>query len=144
MTYLLINRIAKNQHYDTEGLIDIFRQYGDHLYSKGDHIGAIEQYIKTIGKLEPSYVIRKFLDSQHIDYLTTYLQALHKQGEATEDHTTLLLNCYTKLNHTDKLKEFIMVNNLLLLLLISNSIIINKILFFFKLNNLCFSHRKKW
>lgn len=101
-------RIAKSQHYDAEGLVDIFRQYGDHLYSKGDHNGAIEQYIRTIGKLEPSYIIRKFLDSQHIDNLTTYLQALHKQGEATEDHTTLLLNCYTKLNHTEKLKSFIM------------------------------------
>ncbi|XP_054007633.1 vacuolar protein sorting-associated protein 11 homolog isoform X2 [Hylaeus anthracinus] len=104
-------RIAKNQQYDAESLIDIFRQYGDHLYLKGDHNGAIEQYIKTIGKLEPSYVIRKFLDSQHIDYLTTYLQALHKNGQATEDHTTLLLNCYTKLNHTDKLKEFIMTKD---------------------------------
>ncbi|XP_011503306.1 PREDICTED: vacuolar protein sorting-associated protein 11 homolog [Ceratosolen solmsi marchali] len=104
-------RIAKNHHYDIEGLVDIFRQYGDHLYSKGDHNGAIEQYIKTIGKLEPSYIIRKFLDSQHIDYLTTYLQALHKQSQATEDHTTLLLNCYTKLNHTDKLKEFIMTKD---------------------------------
>lgn len=105
------NRIAKSQQYDAEGLVDIFRQYGDHLYSKGDHNGAIEQYIKTIGKLEPSYVIRKFLDSQHIDNLTTYLQALHKQGQASGDHTTLLLNCYTKLNHTEKLKEFIMTKD---------------------------------
>ncbi|XP_046814687.1 vacuolar protein sorting-associated protein 11 homolog [Vespa crabro] len=104
-------RIAKSQQYDAEGLVDIFRQYGDHLYSKSDHNGAIEQYIKTIGKLEPSYVIRKFLDSQHIDNLKTYLQALHKNGQATEDHTTLLLNCYTKLNHTDKLKEFIMTKD---------------------------------
>lgn len=55
-------------------------------------------------------MIRKFLDSQHIDNLTTYLQALHKNVQATEDHTTLLLNCYTKLNHTDKLKVFIMVS----------------------------------
>ncbi|XP_078033958.1 vacuolar protein sorting 11 isoform X1 [Augochlora pura] len=104
-------RIAKNHQYDAESLIDIYRQYGDHLYSKGDHNGAIEQYIKTIGKLEPSYVIKKFLDSQHIDNLTTYLQALHKNGQATEDHTTLLLNCYTKLNQTDKLKEFIMTKD---------------------------------
>lgn len=104
-------RIAKSQQYDAEGLVDIFRQYGDHLYTKGDHNGAIDQYIRTIGKLEPSYVIRKFLDSQHIDNLTTYLQALHRQGNATEDHTTLLLNCYTKLNHTDKLKEFIMTKD---------------------------------
>ena len=29
------------------------------VYSKGDHDGAISQYIRTIGHLEPSYVIRK-------------------------------------------------------------------------------------
>lgn len=28
-------------------------------FRKGDHDGAIQQYIKTIGKLEASYVIRK-------------------------------------------------------------------------------------
>ena len=50
------------------------RQYGDHLYSKRDYEGAIVQYIKTIGRLEPSYVIRKFLDAQRIHNLTAYLQ----------------------------------------------------------------------
>lgn len=59
INFTLHFRIAKSQQYDSEGLIDIFRQYGDHLYTKGDHNAAIEQYIKTIGKLEPSYVIRK-------------------------------------------------------------------------------------
>uniref|UniRef100_T1ISE0 Vacuolar protein sorting-associated protein 11 homolog n=1 Tax=Strigamia maritima TaxID=126957 RepID=T1ISE0_STRMM len=105
--YALAIELAKSQQYDEDGVVDIFRQYGDHLYSKGDHDGAIEQYIKTIGKLEASYVIRKFLDAQRIHNLTAYLQALHKQGLATEDHTTLLLNCYTKLKDTDKLNEFI-------------------------------------
>lgn len=108
-------RIAKSQQYDSDGLVDIFKQYGDHMYAKGDHAGAIEQYVKTIGKLEPSYVIRKFLDSQHIEKLTMYLQALHKQGHASEDHTTLLLNCYTKLNNTmgqsDSLREFILMKD---------------------------------
>ncbi len=51
--------LAQSQQYDQDGVIDIFRQYGDHLYSKGDHDGAINEYIKTIGKLEASYVIRK-------------------------------------------------------------------------------------
>ena len=58
---LFISSLAKSQQYDQEGLIDIFTQYGDHLYSKGDHDGAIDQYIKTIGKLEASYVIRKVI-----------------------------------------------------------------------------------
>lgn len=51
----------------------------------------------------------KFLDSQYIDSLTTYLHALHKSGSANKDHTTLLFNCYSKLNSLDKLQEFIVV-----------------------------------
>lgn len=72
--YDIAVRIAKSSEYDTEGLADIFKQYGDHLYSKGDFAGAVEQYSKTISFLEPSYVIRRFLDSRHINYLTDYLQ----------------------------------------------------------------------
>lgn len=65
----------------------------------------------TIGKLEPSYVIRKFLDAQRIHNLTAYLQALHRQSLANADHTTLLLNCYTKLKDSSKLEEFIKVEH---------------------------------
>lgn len=65
----------------------------------------------TIGKLEPSYVIRKFLDAQRIHNLTAYLQALHRQSLANADHTTLLLNCYTKLKDSSKLEEFIKVTD---------------------------------
>ncbi|WAR00818.1 VPS11-like protein [Mya arenaria] len=108
--YTLAISLAKSQQYDQDGLIDIFTQYGDHLYDKGDHDGAIDQYIKTIGKLEASYVIRKFLDAQRIHNLTKYLQALHTAKMATEEHTTLLLNCYTKLKDVSKLDEFIMAN----------------------------------
>ncbi|KAL4227956.1 Vacuolar protein sorting-associated protein 11 [Mactra antiquata] len=100
--------LAKSQQYHDDGLVDIYTQYGDHLYRKGNHDGAINQYIKTIGKLEASYVIRKFLDAQRIHNLTKYLQALHKAQLATEEHTTLLLNCYTKLKDDSKLDEFIM------------------------------------
>lgn len=71
--YDIAVRIAKSSHHDKEGLADIFRQYGDHLYSKGDFVGAVEQYTRTIEFLEPSYVIRRFLDSRHINYLTEYL-----------------------------------------------------------------------
>lgn len=67
-------KIAKNNQYDAEGFADIFKQYGDHLYTKGNFGGAVDQYIKTIGYLEPSYVIRRFLDSRHTQYLTDYLE----------------------------------------------------------------------
>lgn len=100
-------KIAKNNQYDAEGLSDIFKQYGDHLYGKANFGGAVEQYIKTIGYLEPSYVIRRFLDSRHTQYLTEYLQSIHTEGKATTDHTTLLLNCFTRLDRTSELKVFL-------------------------------------
>lgn len=103
--------LAKSQQYDEDALAEIFKQYGDHLYKKGDHDGAIAQYIHTIGRLEASFVIRKFLDAQRIHNLTAYLQSLHKAGLANEDHTTLLLNCYAKLKDTTKLDEFIKSND---------------------------------
>ncbi|XP_060804733.1 vacuolar protein sorting-associated protein 11 homolog [Amyelois transitella] len=103
-------RIASSQHYDVEGFTEINKQYGDHLYSKGDLKSAIEQYIKTIGRLETSYVIRKYLEARDLEPLVLYLEELHKKGYATEDHTTLLLTCYVKIDQHDqqgKLKEFI-------------------------------------
>lgn len=96
-----------------EELSDIYRKYGDFLYSKGDYESAMTQYLNTIGFLEPSYVIRKFLDAQRLKSLTTYLQELHTQGQglANPDHTTLLLNCYTKLKDVTRLDKFIKTNS---------------------------------
>ena len=89
-------------------MADIYQRYGDHLYNKGDFEGAMAQYVKTIGHTQPSFVIRKFLDAQRITNLTTYLQELHARGMASSDHTTLLLNCYTKLKDVASLDKFIM------------------------------------
>ena len=105
--YQLAINLASSQQYDYNSIVDIYRKYGDHLYGKGDYNGAVSQYVKTIGGLEPSYVIRKFLDAQQIHNLTSYLQALHEKNKANADHTTLLLNCYTKLKDVKKLDEFI-------------------------------------
>eukprot|EP01083_Nonionella_stella_P075667 205784_1 len=99
--------LASSQKCDASYITDIYLRYGDYLYQKGDFNGAIDQYIETIGLIEPSFVIRKFLDAQRIHNLTRYLQALHEKKCATADHTTLLLNCYTKLKSVDKLDEFI-------------------------------------
>ncbi|KAF9191262.1 hypothetical protein BGZ49_003569 [Haplosporangium sp. Z 27] len=105
--YLLAINLAHNQKYDNASISEIIKKYGDHLYNKGDYDGAMGQYIRTIGRLEPSYIIRKFLDAQRIYNLTSYLQELHSSGLANADHTTLLLNCYTKLKDVKRLDEFI-------------------------------------
>jgi 3-oxoacyl-(acyl-carrier-protein) synthase len=39
--------------------------------------------------------------------LTRYLEQLHACGLGTADHTTLLLNCYTKLKDVEKLDAFL-------------------------------------
>ena len=44
--FVMAINLAKSQHLDSDGLSEIFRQYGDHLYVKGDHDGAIQQYIR--------------------------------------------------------------------------------------------------
>ncbi|KAI8621771.1 hypothetical protein BC830DRAFT_1092875 [Chytriomyces sp. MP71] len=94
-------------------LIEIHKRYADHLYGRGDYDGAMTQYLYTLGELEPSYVIRKYLDAQRIHLLVQFLQALHLQPQgggallATRDHTTLLINCYTKLQAAHRLDEFL-------------------------------------
>lgn len=40
-------------------------------------------------------------------------QCLHERGEANADHTTLLLNCYTKLKAIDELDKFVAVSNIM-------------------------------
>ncbi|GJN87743.1 hypothetical protein Rhopal_000698-T1 [Rhodotorula paludigena] len=86
---------------------DIYRRHGDHLYGKSDYEGAMAAYLKTVGTVQASYVIRKFLDAQRLTHLTSYLQELHSRGLANSDITTLLLNCYTKLKDDDALSRFI-------------------------------------
>lgn len=105
--YLLALNLAHSHQADPSSCAEIQRRYADHLYSKHDYDGAMTQYVATIGYLEPSYVIRKFLDAQRIHNLTSYLEQLHEQGKASADHTTLLLNCYTKLKDVDKLDQFL-------------------------------------
>jgi hypothetical protein len=58
--YLLALNLAKAQRLDSSNVADIHRQYGSHLYNKGDYDGAMQQFVKTIGHVQPSYVIRKW------------------------------------------------------------------------------------
>lgn len=105
--YTVAINIVQSQQADASATAEVLRKYADHLYSIQDYDEAMTQYLNTIGYLEPSYVIQKFLDAQRIYNLTNYLEKLHEKGLASKDHTTLLLNCYTKLKDVDKLNLFI-------------------------------------
>ncbi|VDM39290.1 unnamed protein product [Toxocara canis] len=99
--------LAKRSAVGNEYLPDIYTKYGDYLFLSGDFENAVKQYIETIGSLEPSYVIKKFLDGSRIKELCAYLEMLHKKGKASAQHTTILLNCYTKLGARHKIDCFI-------------------------------------
>ncbi|KAF8958040.1 hypothetical protein BDZ97DRAFT_1906624 [Flammula alnicola] len=106
--YGLALNLAATQKLDESSVADIHRQYGDHLYAKSDWDGAMGQYVQPMGHLQPSCVIRKYLDAQRINNPVTYLQELHSLGLANADHTTLLLNTYTtKLKYVARLDSFI-------------------------------------
>ncbi|CAH0489826.1 unnamed protein product [Peronospora farinosa] len=111
--YSIAISLAFSSNYDVNSIIDIFRMYGDHLYHKGDYDGSLRQYVRTIGHVEPSYVIRRFLDAQRIHNLTAYLEALHEKAFANAEHTTLLLNCYTKIKDVKKLDKFIQLDEVI-------------------------------
>ena len=53
--------------------------------------------------------LTQYLDTQRNADLTLYLEALHRGGHASADHTTLLINCYTNLRLTQQLDQFIQV-----------------------------------
>lgn len=105
--YTVAINLVQSQQADAAATAEVLRKYGDHLYGKQEFDESMAQYIHTIGHLEPSYVIQKFLDAQRIYNLTNYLEKLHEKGLASKDHTTLLLNCYTKLKDVEKLNVFI-------------------------------------
>jgi hypothetical protein len=108
--YPLAISLAAEEQSDVNEVMRLYKMYADHLYKKNDFDGSITQYCHTIGFVQPSYVIRRFLDTQRINNLTVYLEKLHQKGLATKDHTTLLLTCYTKTNNTVKLSEFCQMN----------------------------------
>ncbi|KPI85701.1 hypothetical protein ABL78_5233 [Leptomonas seymouri] len=88
----------------------IRKKYGDYLYNKGKRREAMEQYVGTVGYLESSYVIRRYMGSANMDELIRYLEELHLQRHsayANVAHTTLLLKCYRKRNDAARLNAFI-------------------------------------
>ncbi|KAG1720883.1 hypothetical protein EDB19DRAFT_2044503 [Suillus lakei] len=57
--YPLALSLAQTQHLDESYIADIHRQHGDYFYTKGDWDGAMTFYLKAIGWVKPSYVVRK-------------------------------------------------------------------------------------
>eukprot|EP00922_Rhytidocystis_sp_ex-Travisia-forbesii_P035960 GHVS01053362.1.p1 GENE.GHVS01053362.1~~GHVS01053362.1.p1 ORF type:complete len:1031 (-),score=90.11 GHVS01053362.1:186-3278(-) len=98
---------ARQEDQPVEVVQEIYRVQADWLYEKRSYEQAMHVYCKTIGYVEPSYIIERYLEAQRLRHLTVYLQRLHEENAAGRDHTVLLLKCYTKLKEVDKLEEFL-------------------------------------
>jgi hypothetical protein len=78
-SFQLALRIAQMENASVKTIAEVKKYFGDFLYSKRDYDAAAVQYAGTVGVLEPSYVIQKFLDAQRVHNLTTYLEAVHEK-----------------------------------------------------------------
>lgn len=94
---------SKHLQLGPDALVHLFRQYGDHLLRAGDVDGAVSQYVRTIGTLEPSYVVRRLLQGQRLRPLSVYLEQLHRRHVATRQHTELLISCLARLGEKERL-----------------------------------------
>lgn len=61
--YTVAINLVQSQQADPASTAEVLRKYGDHLYGKQEYDDAMSQYIHTIGHLEPSHVIQKFLEA---------------------------------------------------------------------------------
>jgi hypothetical protein len=98
---------ADPQFYRPEDIIALYRRYAEHLYRKGDFSSSMDQYILTIGSLESSHVIFRFLDAPKIPLVVKYLEALRAQGLSSAVHDELLRTCYLKLNDPESAGKII-------------------------------------
>jgi len=86
--------------YQPSDITALYRRHAEHLYRKNDFSAAMDQYMYTIGSLESSHVIYRYLDAPKIPLLARYLEELRSRNLATSVHTELLRACYLKLNDT--------------------------------------------
>lgn len=93
---------------------EISKKHADYLYSTKNRADlALDAYVDTIGYLNPSYVIQRYMELQYLPYLLKYLEKLigttsTVSGEpssvtlSNRQYTALLVICYIKLNKIDK------------------------------------------
>ncbi|KRZ80105.1 Vacuolar protein sorting-associated protein 11 -like protein, partial [Trichinella papuae] len=100
-------KVSERNNVSKKQLSNIYQFYGDYFYKKRDYSNALKQYMRTIGTLDTSYVIRKLLDAHRIENLAEYLEAVFQAKLGTVDHSNVLLSCYIKMNAIDKINSFI-------------------------------------
>ena len=87
-------------HYKAGEITQLYKQYAEYLFHKGDFQAAMDQYMYTIESLQPSYVIFRYLDAPKLPFLTQYLEEMRTRGLSTPVQDEVLRTCYLNLNDT--------------------------------------------
>ncbi|CRG97797.1 vacuolar protein sorting-associated protein 11, putative [Plasmodium gallinaceum] len=103
----LIKYSELNKNYNSVNFGYVYKIYADFLFEKEQYEKSLYQYIKTIGFLETSYVIHKYLNLDLYEYLSIYLEKLHELHLFNDEHTMMLLSCYKKECKKKKMITFI-------------------------------------
>ncbi|CRH00649.1 vacuolar protein sorting-associated protein 11, putative [Plasmodium relictum] len=106
----LIKYSELNKNYHVTNFGYVYKIYADFLFEKEQYEKSMYQYIKTIGFLETSYVIHKYLNLDLYEYLSVYLEKLHETHLFNDEHTMMLLSCYKKECKKKKMIYFIKNN----------------------------------
>lgn len=54
--------IARSANFPPEIIAEISKEHADNLYEKKQYDDALQQFVKTIGFLNPSYVIQRYIE----------------------------------------------------------------------------------
>lgn len=92
----------------------VSKLFAQNLYKNGYYTRAMEEFIGTIGFVEPSYVIIKYMKSKRLGDLAHYLEKLVSPKcavlfSSTErvHHTELLLHTYIKLGAYERMMNYV-------------------------------------
>ena len=112
--------IARAANFPGEIIAEISKEHADNLYEKKLYDEALKQFIKTIGYLNPSYVIQRYIEVPQLPNLIAYLEHLidspssqrhqanlNSLADYNKDYTALLLNCYVKTKKPEKISHLI-------------------------------------
>ena len=112
--------IARAANFPGEIIAEISKEHADNLYEKKQYDEALKQFVKTIGYLNPSYVIQRYIEVPQLPNLIEYLERLidspssqrHQANlsslaDYNKDYTALLLNCYVKTKRPEKISALI-------------------------------------
>jgi hypothetical protein len=102
----LAYKFASNSGFKSKFLAQLSRVSGDKELEKAKFEEAMHHYKNTIGFLEPSYVLQKFIEKGQVAYNIDYLIALHERGRADKYHIKLLVNCLLEKKKFEELKKW--------------------------------------